>query len=296
MRLRLWMIVPALLASVSLGIGSAGAIAFGEDDGNRHPWVGLVVFFDAQGAPIQRCSGSLLSSTVFLTAGHCTGPVAETGAPAPSLARIWFAGGPIDFDPAYHGGSCDVGGPYTGYPCASQNASGVPVPHPNWSGELTIPQTSDVGIVRITSSSGLPSSYGALAPVGALDGLAETKAKDVAPLTIVGYGAQAVKPVLVSTLERLLGSVDPIDKKHSLTSEWNVEFTGHPGKNQGKGKGKNGSASACFGDSGGPLLAGTGRSERIVGVVSFLLTDDCTGPAVGYRVDTAYAQSFVAGA
>ena len=54
----------------------------------------------------------------------------DEATPAPALARIWFAEGPITFDPAYHGGSCNVGGPYTGYPCASQNATGTPVPHP----------------------------------------------------------------------------------------------------------------------------------------------------------------------
>jgi Trypsin len=295
MRRRLWIILPTLVAGVTLGIGSAGAIAFGQHDGNRHPWVGLVVFFDAQGAPIQRCSGSLLSPTVFLTAGHCTGPVEETGAPAPSLARIWFTDGPLEFDPSYHGGSCDQGGPYSGYPCASQDATGLPVPHPNWNGELTIPQTSDVGVVQITSASGLPASYGTLAPLGTLDSPPSKHGNDVPTLTIVGFGAQAVKPALVSVLERLLGTVDLMDKKHTLTGAWNVQFSGHPGKNQGKGNGKNDSASACFGDSGGPVLAQSSGKEVIVGVISFLLTDDCTGPAVAYRVDTAYAQSFIGG-
>ena len=225
MRRQLWIVLPVLVCAVALGVGSAGAIAFGEHDGNRHPWVGLIVLFDSSGAPIQRCSGSLLSPTTFLTAGHCTGAVAETGTPAPSLARIWFAEGPISFDPSYHGGSCNVGGPYTGYPCASQNATGTPIPHPAWNGELTLPQTSDVGIVRITSSSGLPTSYGTLAPVGAADALG---GKQSAPLTIVGFGAQAVRPVLVSVLERLLGTVDLMDSKQDFTSEWNLQFSGHP--------------------------------------------------------------------
>ena len=44
------------------------------------------------------------------------------------------------------------------------------------------------------------------------------------------------------------------------------------------------------------MLADTASGEAIVGVISFLTTDDCTGPAVAYRVDTAYAQSFIAGA
>lgn len=38
---------------------------------NEHSFVGVVAFFDASGAFSNRCSGSLLTSTVFLTAGDC---------------------------------------------------------------------------------------------------------------------------------------------------------------------------------------------------------------------------------
>src|SRR5205085_7031610 len=97
-------------------LGAARAITFGEHDAGRHPWVGLVLFFDADGVPHTRCTGSLLSPTKFLTAGHCAGADTEAGIAAPTLARIWFAEGPIARDPAYTGGSCNSGGPYTGYP------------------------------------------------------------------------------------------------------------------------------------------------------------------------------------
>jgi hypothetical protein len=302
MRRRLWILGTALLTAAALCLGASGlrtahAITFGEHDGGRHPWVGLVVLFDAQGTPIQRCSGSLLSPTRFLTAGHCTGPVAETGTPAPSLARIWFADGPIDRDPAYHGGSCNVGGPYTGYPCTSQDATGTPVPNPGWNGELTVPQTSDVGVVAITSASALPTSYGKLAPIGTVDALRKKARDDNADLTIVGYGAQDVKPVLVAVLERNLASVELLDKKPKVTGDWNVMFSGRPGKDDREDWWNRDSdtGAACFGDSGGPVLADTRGGEVIVAVISFLQGERCKRPAFGYRVDTAYAQSFIAG-
>src|SRR6187455_2195492 len=70
---------------------------------NDHPFVGLIVFFDEAGEFIGRCSGSLISSTVFVTAGHCVEGAAT--------ARVYFqqdAG--ANYDPAL---GID---PITGYP------------------------------------------------------------------------------------------------------------------------------------------------------------------------------------
>jgi hypothetical protein len=49
---------------------------------NEHPFVGLIVFYGPDGAFHHRCSGSLLTPTVFLTAGHCTA--------GGSSARVYF--------------------------------------------------------------------------------------------------------------------------------------------------------------------------------------------------------------
>jgi hypothetical protein len=284
-----WIAFAALAAGVTFSVASASAVEFGQPDNNRHPWVGLVVFFDAAGAPIQRCSGSLLSPTTFLTAGHCAGADATAGSPAPTSARIWFDEGPLAFDPAYTGGSCEVGGPYTGFPCAGEDASGTPVAHPGWSGTVTPPQSSDVGVVKITSSSGLPTSYGTLAPVSFLDGLATKRGQQSTSFTIVGYGLQSVKPVVSGTIRRTVGSVNLVSLRNAITSGWNLELSGNPG-------GGNGAGAICYGDSGGPVLYDTGAGEVIVGVASFVKSKNCTGPAVAYRVDTGYAQSFIAGA
>ena len=76
------LIVASALIAVLLMSGSAFAISNGEPDAGRHPYVGLIVFDDAPGHPAWRCSGSLISPTVVLCAGHCT-----DGAVA---GRVWF--------------------------------------------------------------------------------------------------------------------------------------------------------------------------------------------------------------
>src|SRR5438876_5652987 len=53
-----------------------GAITDGELDGNRHPAV-VLLLMEVNGQPAFRCSGTLLSPTVLLTAGHCAGAPGE---------------------------------------------------------------------------------------------------------------------------------------------------------------------------------------------------------------------------
>src|SRR5512141_1355099 len=53
----------------------ASAITFGEPDGNAHPFVGSMVLRIPDEGVFQWCSGTLITSNVFLTASHCTAPV-----------------------------------------------------------------------------------------------------------------------------------------------------------------------------------------------------------------------------
>ena len=103
--------------------------------------------------------------------------------------------------------------------------------------------------------------------------------------------------MLIAVLQRNLAGVELIDKKPKVTGDWNVMFTGKRGKNDpddwwDRDTDKGG---ACFGDSGGPVLADTPDGEAIVAVISFLQGEKCKRHAFGYRVDTTYAQSFIAG-
>ncbi len=47
------------------------AVTDGELDGEDHPWV-VLLLMEVGEQPAFRCSGTLLSATVLLTAGHCT--------------------------------------------------------------------------------------------------------------------------------------------------------------------------------------------------------------------------------
>ena len=48
------------------------AITFGTLDGTAHPNVGAMVVLNSDGKPDVWCTGSLVSTTVFVTASHCT--------------------------------------------------------------------------------------------------------------------------------------------------------------------------------------------------------------------------------
>ena len=69
MRRTVALILAAL--AVSLGtVGTAWAITGGQIDGTQHPNVAMIVFYQPDGR--FRCSATLVSPTVLVTAAHCT--------------------------------------------------------------------------------------------------------------------------------------------------------------------------------------------------------------------------------
>src|ERR671919_642844 len=107
----LFVTIAALALSV-VAMHPITAVTSGELDGNRHPYVGLMVAQNAKGQPLWRCSGTLLSPTIFLTAGHCPeSPAAHV--------EIWF-----DAD-------VESGIPANGYPFTG-DVGGTPHTHPDY--------------------------------------------------------------------------------------------------------------------------------------------------------------------
>ncbi|HSG13655.1 MAG TPA: hypothetical protein VLA22_07285, partial [Gaiellaceae bacterium] len=135
----------ALVAAVAFVAVPASAITDGAPDENGHPNVGLMVAKDSSGNPLWRCSGTMISSTKFLTAGHCT------ESPAASVA-IWFDSGhpsPIPLASGYPAVGSNRCAGITGYPCTG-DASGTPYTHPDYDPNAFY--LHDVGVVVLSAS------------------------------------------------------------------------------------------------------------------------------------------------
>lgn len=240
--------------------GTALAITNGGEDGDGHPYVGLMVADDVDGNPLWRCSGTLISPTVFLTAGHCT------EAPA-ARATIWF--------------EADVqsGIPDNGYPFGGPTSvDGTTFTHPQYNPAAFY--LFDLGVVVLDEPVSM-SEFGELPDLGVLDGI---KGKDKkAALTAVGYGLQEINPNrFTGERVRLVAALDLLNTKGVFGVPRGTSI-----KVSGSGVGGDSSASGgtCFGDSGGPqFLAGT---NVVAAVSSFGINGNCAGTGGGYRVDQA---------
>jgi len=272
----------AAAAVVTTG-GVARAITNDWVPDTEHPYVGLAVFYDANGEFLHRCSGSLIDPRTFLTAGHCTD--AATGA---VTARVYFrqdAG--AHYDPATE---LD---PVSGYPetCAGGAATD---PLCTTSDQLfnygfddfaTFPDTHDAGIVILDQAIALP-EYGVLPTAGVLDALATGPQRNEAVFTVSGYGLSKTNPQFTESYRtRLMASSRLNNLRSHNTDGFNLQTNGN-----GKGFG-----GTCSGDSGGPVLLGDTPSNLIVAVTSFGLNSWCRGTDFSYRIDRQEVLDWIAG-
>ncbi len=246
----------AVVALAGATVAPALAITDGAPDGDGHPYVGLMVAQDAAGAPLWRCSGTLISSTIFLTAGHCT--------EAPAVhAEIWF-----DAD-------VQSGVPANGYPFTG-DVGGTTHVHPQFDPNAFY--LYDLGVVVLDTPM-VMSQYGALPGLNALDGLKTQRGKQDVTFTAVGYGLQMSFPDAASWKEN---NVKVRMTAHPKLNQINTGFTGDGSLILSNNANTGGT---CFGDSGGPNFIGD--SNVVGGVTSFGLNGACGGTGGVYRVDRA---------
>ena len=243
------------------------AITDGTLDGGGHPYVGLLLAQDSNGQPLWRCSGTLMSPRIFLTAGHCT------EAPAAHV-ELFFAAGPIARATGYPAAGPDVCAGITGYPCTG-DVGGTPYTHPQFDPNAFF--RYDLGVVVLDEPHPM-ASYGALPALNVMDAFKTRRGTQDVSFTSVGYGLQASFPDAaswknVAIRERMVA--------HPRLLQINVPgFTGDFSILLSNNANTGGT---CFGDSGGPNFIGT--SNVVGGVTSFAINGNCAGTGGVYRVD-----------
>lgn len=242
------MAAAALLAGIVAG--PATAITDGEPDGDGHPYVGLMVAQDAAGNPMWRCTGTLVSPTLYLTAGHCTFGAAHV--------EIWFVA------------DVDAGRPGNGYPFDGE-VGGMPYTHPQYDNAAF--NRFDLGLVVLDAPM-VMDQYGALPGLDSLDAMTPSSS---AVFTAVGYGLQKAFPdaagwKTVANRVRLVAQPHLVQINTGLTGDGSLVLSNNAN-----------TGGTCFGDSGGPNFVGS--SSVIGGVTSFGLNGTCGGTGGVYRVD-----------
>lgn len=248
----------AVALSATLLLSTAGAtmaITDGEQDGNGHPFVGLMIAQDASGEPLWRCSGTLISPTLYLTAGHCT------EAPAAHV-EIWFAA------------DVESGRPGNGYPYDG-DVGGTPYTHPQYDPNAF--WRFDLGMV-VLDAPVAKATYGALPAPNALDQFKTKRGITPVRFDAVGYGLQKSFPDAAAWKEvalrvRMIAHPRLIQINNKYVGDSSILLSNNAS-----------TGGTCFGDSGGPNFI-QGDAHVIAGVTSFGRNGTCAGTGGVYRID-----------
>ena len=247
----------SFLVALSL-VGPASAVTNGDLDGENHPYVGLMLAHD--GVSGWRCTGTLISPRVFVTAGHCT-----DGA---IFATVYFES------------DVESGIPGNGYPF-NGGVNGVAFTSPDY-----IPAAffvNDLGVVVLNDDVDLPEYAELVTEPGVLNAMKTKRGRQNQDFTAVGYGLQRINPVFVEA-ERVRMVATP----HLIqinTPGFTGDFSLLLSNNHSTG-------GTCFGDSGGPNFIGD--SNVIGGVTSFGINGNCAGTGGVYRLDRVHDLAWLA--
>lgn len=226
----------------------------------KHPTTGEIF-------PI--CSGTMITSNVFLTASHCTIFFEQDLAPEGFVAYV----------------SLDASVPFGAL--SSNKTNLLPVAHvvtnPNYNQSQS--DSGDIAVL-ILDRNVRGVTPATLVSCGLLDQLAAQNGLQKAVFTNAGYGLQ----------NRVVGGgvpffqdLNPVPRMFSFSS-FNSLNGGYLRLSQNPSTGNGGT---CFGDSGGPNFLTVNGQQLIVAIT---ITGDsvCRSTNVDYRLDTPSAQGFLA--
>ncbi|HEY3037473.1 MAG TPA: trypsin-like serine protease [Pyrinomonadaceae bacterium] len=267
----LFVVVVALIVGSLITSRRVKAITYGfVDSNNTYSNVGAFIVKSATTGNIYPiCSGTMITSNVFLTASHCTAYYQQELAPRGFTAYV----------------SLDASIPFGDLTSPRTKLFPVSyvVTNPNYNQSQS--DSGDIAVL-ILQSSVRGVTPAALPGCGLLDQLVAQNGLKNAVFTAVGYGVQ----------NRVVGGgvpyfqdLNPIPRMYAFSS-FNSLNGGYIRLSQNPSTGDGGT---CFGDSGGPNFLDVG-GQQVLAAITITGDSVCRSTNVDYRLDTTSAQGFLA--
>jgi secreted trypsin-like serine protease len=251
------------VATLLVVASPADAITNGEPDGDRHPYVGVLVSeWQTPGVKQRFCSGTLVAPRVMISAAHCYSIAVSDG-----LADQIF----VSFDPVY-----DAYNPGVLY-----HATMVPHPEFEWNerGFMVDSNSPDVAVVHLDEAPPItPATLPTEGLLSSVDVRGET-------FTSVGYGRTRadetsgpnnIEPNFFPSVRNLA-----TQEFRSLQPDW-LTLSGNPSTGEG---------GPCYGDSGGPQFL---RATDVTVSVTTFTDGPCRSLTRSSRLDTSSVRQFLA--
>lgn len=248
----------------------ASAITYGfVDSNNSFANTGAFIVRSPSGQNFPICSGTMITSNVFLTASHCTAYFEQELAPEGYVAYV----------------SLDASIPFGSLTSSKTKLLAVShvVTNPNYNQAQS--DSGDIAVLILERNVSVTPAT--LPACGLLDQLAAQNGLKSAVFTNAGYGLQ--NRVVGGGGVPFFQDRNPIPRMFSFSS-FNSLNGGYLRLSQNPSTGNGGT---CFGDSGGPQFMDL-NGQRLI--VSITITGDsvCRSTNVVYRLDIASAQAFLA--
>ena len=264
------MLAIVLVLALTLGmVGLAGAITDGVLDGDGHPHV-VLLLMEVGGEPMYRCSGTLISPTVLLTAGHCTSNYPDEP----------YSGMRIFTESDVQAGIGTTNNyPYGGGKYSIEAESWAA--HPLY--ETGPFYLHDAGVVVLKKPVKLD-TYGVLPTVNQFDSFKTNKGNNYV-FTAVGYGLQESFP------DASYWKTHNVKTRY-VAHPWLLQInTGYVGDFSMLLSNNAHSGGTCFGDSGGANFLGD--TNVLAGITSFGMNGNCAGTGGVFRTDRQDVLDFV---